>query len=315
MSRWFKPDEVENVGSAQPPRIERRGQQILRARSVQVDPASEKALGEERENLPPRARILRGNIEVLPPREVTSLVPDKERSATEINPEKVQRRSSGKGTLQLAYNARKFTPENVETFEEREKRYQDEVESLKQQLEDAKEEYYKKGLAEGEAKGAKTGEANVRELYEQKAQLVTSMAQSLAEQTALYYERIEEQLVEFSMAIAGRVVHAAAEQQRSVAVALAKEALSLATERTRVIVRCNEADLESLREVETDLLSVSEGIREITFEASRRVRPGGVILETDAGSIDATVETLLDEVQKSLLPNADSSRSNSGGDS
>lgn len=314
MSKWYKPGEVEHVGSAQPPRISSRGRQIIRARQIELDPESEKALGEQREKLPPRARILRGNIEVLPPREVTSLLPVKQRTATEINPEKVQRSSSGKGALQLEYNARKFVQGNVETFEERETRYQEELESLKQQLESAKEEYYKKGLAEGEAKGAEAGEAKVKELFDQKAQLVVSMAGSLAEQTALYYERIEEQLVQFSMAIAERVVHAAAEQQRSVAIALAKEALSLATERMRVIVRCNESDLQSLKEAETDLLAVSEGIREITFEASRRVRPGGVILETDAGTIDATVETLLDEVQKSLLPNADATRSENGGE-
>lgn len=204
--------------------------------------------------------------------------------------------------VNLKYSDSHYGLTKVETVEEMQQRHAAEIAELREQLELREKAAFEKGLAQGQAEGHDAGVGEVKGEFDKHiAQLVT-MAQTAASHTKDYYAQVEEQLVEFALEIAKRLVGDAALKYREVAVRLAGEALKLAVERTKVVLKCNAADLETLKKAKGDLKTISEGIKEIEVEASTRLEPGSVILETDAGSIDATLQTMLDEVQQALLP-------------
>lgn len=112
-------------------------------------------------------------------------------------------------------------------------------------------------------------------------------------------EEAEPELVRLALGIAERVLHQQVALDRGVVVEMAKTAIARLIERDSVTVRVNPADLERMREHRDELMSIGD-IRNLRLLEDKRVDRGGVVVETDAGTIDARVGTQLDEARKIL---------------
>jgi flagellar assembly protein FliH len=112
-------------------------------------------------------------------------------------------------------------------------------------------------------------------------------------------EEAEPELVRLALGIAERVLHQQVALDRGVVVAMAKTAIARLIERDTVTVRVNPADLECMREHRDDLIAIGD-IRNLRLLEDQRVDRGGVVVETDAGTIDARIGTQLDEARKIL---------------
>ncbi len=112
-------------------------------------------------------------------------------------------------------------------------------------------------------------------------------------------EEAEPELVRLALGIAERVLHQQVALDRGVVVEMAKTAIARLIERDTVTVRVNPADLERMREHRDDLMAIGD-IRNLRLLEDKRVDRGGVVVETDGGTIDARVRTQLDEARKIL---------------
>ena len=112
-------------------------------------------------------------------------------------------------------------------------------------------------------------------------------------------EGSEPELVKLALAIAERVLHQQVALDRGVVVEMARGAIARLIERDTVTVRVNPADLERMREHRDELVAMAD-IRNLRVVEDGRVDRGGVVVETDAGTIDARIQTQLDEVRKVL---------------
>ncbi len=112
-------------------------------------------------------------------------------------------------------------------------------------------------------------------------------------------EAAEPELVRLALGIAERVLHQQIALDRGVVVEMAKTAISRLIERDTVTVRVNPADLERIREHRAELIAIGD-IRNLRIVEDKRVGGGGVVVETDAGTIDARIKTQLDEARKIL---------------
>jgi flagellar assembly protein FliH len=112
-------------------------------------------------------------------------------------------------------------------------------------------------------------------------------------------EEAEPELVRLAIGIAERVLHQQVALDRGVVVEMAKTAIGRLIERDSVTVRVNPADLERMREHRDELMALSD-IRNLRLVQDKRVDRGGVVVETDAGTIDARVGTQLEEARKIL---------------
>jgi flagellar assembly protein FliH len=109
----------------------------------------------------------------------------------------------------------------------------------------------------------------------------------------------EPEIVRLAVGIAERVLHQQIALDRGVVVEMAKVAIARLVERESVTVRVNPGDLEQMREHRDELLSNGE-IKNFRVIEDQRVDRGGVVVETDGGTIDARISTQVNEAKRVL---------------
>jgi flagellar assembly protein FliH len=112
-------------------------------------------------------------------------------------------------------------------------------------------------------------------------------------------QEAEPELVRLAFGIAERVLHQQVALDRGVAVEMAKVAIARLIERDTVTVRVNPADLERMRDHRDELIAIGD-IRNLRVVEDKRVDRGGVVIDSDTGTIDARIRTQLDEARKIL---------------
>src|SRR6202011_2216943 len=112
-------------------------------------------------------------------------------------------------------------------------------------------------------------------------------------------EEAEPELVRLALGIAERVLHQQVALDRGVVIEMAKVAIARLIDRDTVTVRVNPSDLERMREHRDELIAMGD-IRHLRVVEDQRVDRGGVVVDTDSGTIDARISTQLEEARKIL---------------
>ena len=111
---------------------------------------------------------------------------------------------------------------------------------------------------------------------------------------------VEADAVDLALRIAEQVVGAAIAADPELVVEAVRGALRRLVERDRVLILVNPDDLELVRDHVGRLVSELGGIEHCEVQAERRVRPGGAIVRTSEGEVDATLETKLARAREVL---------------
>jgi len=141
--------------------------------------------------------------------------------------------------------------------------------------------------AEARARGRGEGLAELERL---RAELEAARERALAD--------AEPELRALALAVAGRVIGRAVEAE-PVAVAVAERALRRARLRRRLTLRAHPGDLGALGEALPRLRALAAP-GELALAEDATVGRGGVRLETEAGEVDARVETQLEALAAEL---------------
>jgi flagellar assembly protein FliH len=112
-------------------------------------------------------------------------------------------------------------------------------------------------------------------------------------------ESAEPELVRLAVGLAERILHQQIALDRGVVVEMAKVAIARLVDRESVTVRVNPADLERMRQHRDEFLNSSD-IKHLRIIEDQRVDRGGVLVETDGGTIDARISTQLNEAKRVL---------------
>lgn len=108
---------------------------------------------------------------------------------------------------------------------------------------------------------------------------------------------LEEEVVGLALAIAGRVLALAVEDPRA-ARESAEKALRQSGGCERLVLRCHPADQAGLTDLAGDLRSAAGA--SLAVQPDPAVGRGGVLLETEAGAVDARVERQLERLARGL---------------
>jgi flagellar assembly protein FliH len=153
--------------------------------------------------------------------------------------------------------------------------------------------------AEAKAAGHAEGSAQAdREMSEMLATMRNLVDMARVERHKLM-ESAEPEIVRLAVGIAERVLHQQIALDRGVVVEMAKVAIARLVEKESVTVRVNPGDLEQIREHREELLSNGE-IKNLRVIEDQRVDRGGVVVETDGGTIDARISTQVNEAKRVL---------------
>ena len=114
------------------------------------------------------------------------------------------------------------------------------------------------------------------------------------------YSKIENDVVEIALMIARKIIGEIAEKDRDVVVNSAKEAIKRASDREVLRIRVAPVDYDALNKKRSELLQCIDGIKSLLIEVDESVQPGGCLIETNQGDIDARIESQFKVIQGSL---------------
>jgi flagellar assembly protein FliH len=132
-----------------------------------------------------------------------------------------------------------------------------------------------------------------------------ALAESLVAQAKAAREEAiasaEHDLVELAFTVAEKVIRQRVVADPDATVGVLEHALRKAYVRDGLTVLCNPADLERLAGSNERLQARVGSLSGLSLIGDRRISPGGVVVRTDAGDIDATIESQLDKLRDTLF--------------
>jgi flagellar assembly protein FliH len=147
--------------------------------------------------------------------------------------------------------------------------------------------------AAGEAEGRAAGLAAARTDAAPAVSALGASAEAIAGLRAQVMAEVEQDAVELALRLAEHILSGVIAVQPERVIDVARNALRHLTDRRRVTLVVNPGDLELVGEWVEQLQSELGGIEHLGVQSDRRVARGGAIARTDAGDIDAGIDTQL----------------------
>ncbi len=161
------------------------------------------------------------------------------------------------------------------------------------------EEGLARGFAEGEAQAWRQFEEAHRAAIEAFVEELGVRAERLNAAFREWCVELEGPLAELGAVIAARIVAHELETRPDTVLDIAKQALAEVTHAKEARIRVNPFDSEVLNAHKTSLLAASGGLRKVEIVDDRTIQ-GGCVVETEGGSIDARVESMLEQARHAL---------------
>jgi len=136
--------------------------------------------------------------------------------------------------------------------------------------------------------------------YRAKLERLESLTAALEAERKQFFDRVEPELVRLAVSIAEKVIGRELELRPETVVDLVRSAMKRLRDRERLRVSVNPTDLERMKEARDDLISAVDGVRKLEVVEDRRVDPGGCVIESPNGTLDARIRTQMDEIGRAL---------------
>jgi flagellar assembly protein FliH len=150
-----------------------------------------------------------------------------------------------------------------------------------------------RGFAAGEREGREAARVRADALAARMAQTIDAIA---ALRTGLL-RRSEQDVVRLAIAIAERIIHREVQLDREVILVAARAAIARLGAAAVVTVHVNPDDLAAM----APRLEIQGANGPIRLEADAAVPPGGCVVASTLGDVDATIEAQIQELRAALL--------------
>ena len=158
-------------------------------------------------------------------------------------------------------------------------------------------------------------QAHAEELRRTEAEVIEAMTRRVEEAVSAFGSMVrdfhaqredllksaEEAVVRLAVTLARRIVGDAIQIDDEVVLETVRSALGHVQEKEAVVVRVNPRDLKIVREHGSEWLSIVEGTGSLEIVEDERVRPGGCLVETEAGNVEAQIEKQIQTLEKALV--------------
>jgi len=144
-------------------------------------------------------------------------------------------------------------------------------------------------IAEATAEGGDEGQAQAQHMRDEIGGLLARML-----------KEVEGEVVRTAVKVAHEILLAELHMREDAVVDVAVTALVAAKNARDINLRVNPRDAAVLRASKDKLVSNLTRAKDIDIREDRRVKAGGVLIETEAGVVDAQLETQLEEIARVL---------------
>ncbi len=162
-------------------------------------------------------------------------------------------------------------------------------------LEEARERGYREGLAQGREAGHREGhEAGIKETSGLATQARTVLETALAEREQLI-RGASQDILKLVVKIAEKIIRGQLRLDPTIIQRTVEDAVKLVNDKARVVIRVNPSELETARSGEVKIRQFLEGSTQLEIVGDETIEPGGCMIETNSGSVDARIATQLEE--------------------
>lgn len=169
---------------------------------------------------------------------------------------------------------------------------------LEQERERAREEGSRKGFEEGYRDGWEAARSEAVEII----RAASALRDGMESARAAFLRRLELELAEMALEVGEKLALNRLREDPETVREMVRAVISRATDRRNLRVRMNPKDLRSLAECERELNSLFAEAGDVEMVEDAGILPGGCVVETPAGTIDARLECRLERVRKAVLP-------------
>lgn len=156
---------------------------------------------------------------------------------------------------------------------------------------------YKYGFKDGKKIGLQEGREEVRQGLE----CIKYITDELKQRRENFMKEADELVLQLAVRLAERIIRKEVKTDPEVVKNVARECLKLVEERQRICIRVHPSDWQVINEFEEEILTSTHGVKSLEIKEDDHVTPGGCIIESDSGIVDAQLETQLQEISESLM--------------
>lgn len=153
------------------------------------------------------------------------------------------------------------------------------------------------GRETGREAGFAEGYAEVERLID-RTRTVLERAQDKREEILA---ETEQQIIDLVLLISRKVVKVISENQRNVVISNVVQALRKVKGRGNIIIKVNLVDVKLTTEHTKKFIQLLEGTQSVQVVEDSSVDPGGCIIETDFGEVDARISSQFAELESKIL--------------
>jgi len=158
-----------------------------------------------------------------------------------------------------------------------------------------------RGYQEGFDQGKKEAEEQIQRTYIEKTEQIQHLLLQAYEDKQTIIAEAEPFLLELSTVIAEQIVKQELEASPEKFIELIKQHILRVKEKDSITVCVHPDDFEFIQAQRSHLLSVVNGETEIKIIPDHSVSPKGCIIRTAYGSVDARIDTQIEEIKKAIL--------------
>lgn len=257
--------------------------------------AAEEYTGPTADDLRREAELFRANWE----KEKEAMIASAKAEAERIVKEAEQRAFEilQKKNEEAALLRKKAEEESQRIVEEAQRKAEEILNETRVRAAAEEEEIRKKAREEGREEGWKEGKAEAERVIERLHVVLTKAIEKRNE----IITQSEAQIVHLILQIARKVVKVISENQKNIVMNNVLQALGKLKSKSDVVIRVNLRDLNLVTEHAKEIVDMIENVKSITVLEDSSVDPGGCIIETDFGEIDARIATQLQEIEDRIL--------------
>ena len=186
-----------------------------------------------------------------------------------------------------------FHPQVTRYMEEMQEQVYQELKKKAAQIE---HEAYEKGFAQGEKDGQESGQRRLEVVIKQ----INALLAQIENQKITLFQRFEQDLVEFAFCVIKKIL----QRESRLTAGVIKDTLSAALKKTeenrRIILHINPLDYKYLLAHPDQIPWVLNDRERVKILEDEAITPGGGLLETEMGVIDATLEGQFERIVEQI---------------
>jgi flagellar assembly protein FliH len=148
------------------------------------------------------------------------------------------------------------------------------------------------GLEEARRIAEETASDKVREALE-------TLNQAVIERKKIIKDA-EGEVLRLALKVAEQIIKSEVSLHRDVSLNIVSDAISRVSDREQVIIKVNREDLENIKKYKDRIGSIVDGIKSLSIVEDSAVEPGGCVIETNLGYVDARISTKIAAIEEAF---------------